>query len=75
MEKTGETYQGYKPPFTLSAKAVGMIADISAQIQNAVHRHKGEPINVGVNVGVSEQKIIVREGADKNDYWKLNNIK
>ena len=68
MEKKVKTYQGYKPPLTLSAKAVGMIAEISAQIQNAVHRHKGEPINVGV----SEQKIIVREGADKNGYWKLN---
>lgn len=87
------------------------------EIQNAVHRHKGEPLNVGVNVGVNvganEQKIIsiiadngnvtakelaekigisqrqverllasltkkqiiVREGADKNGYWKLNNIK
>ena len=33
MEKNAKTYQGYKPPFTLSAKAVGMIADISAQTE------------------------------------------
>ena len=33
MEKMTKTYQGYKPPFTLSAKAVGMIADISAQME------------------------------------------
>ena len=33
MEKKRETYQGYTPPFTLSAKAVGMIADISAQME------------------------------------------
>lgn len=33
MENKGEKYQGYKPPFTLSAKAVGMIADISAQME------------------------------------------
>ena len=26
-------YQGYRPPFTLSAKAVGMIADIAAQME------------------------------------------
>ena len=31
MPRRKETYNGYKPPFTLSAKAVGMIADISAQ--------------------------------------------
>lgn len=33
MVKKGEIYQRYKPPFTLSAKAVGMIADISAQME------------------------------------------
>ena len=33
MEKKKNTYQGYTPPFTLSAKAVGMIADISAQME------------------------------------------
>lgn len=43
------TYNGYKPPFTLSAKAVGMIADTSAQIQNTVHKHKGAPLNAPVN--------------------------
>ena len=31
--KMAKTYNGYKPPFTLSAKAVGMIADISAQME------------------------------------------
>ena len=33
MEKKEKTYQEYTPPFTLSAKAVGMIADISAQME------------------------------------------
>lgn len=33
MEKKGEKEYGYKPSFTLSAKAVGMIADISAQME------------------------------------------
>ena len=31
--KTTKTYNGYKPPFTLSAKAVGLIADIAAQME------------------------------------------
>ncbi len=26
-------YNGYKPPFTLSAKAVGLVADIAAQME------------------------------------------
>lgn len=33
MARKKETYNGYKPPFVLSAKAVGMIADISAQME------------------------------------------
>lgn len=33
MAKRKEKYSGYKPPFTLSAKAVGMIADIAAQME------------------------------------------
>ena len=33
MPRRKDTYNGYKPPFTLSAKAVGMIADISAQME------------------------------------------
>ena len=33
MARKKDTYNGYKPPFTLSAKAVGMIADISAQME------------------------------------------
>ena len=33
MARRKEKYNGYKPPFTLSAKAVGMIADISAQME------------------------------------------
>jgi Fic family protein len=36
--KMTKTYNGYKPPFTLSAKAVGMIADISAQMERFVIR-------------------------------------
>ena len=28
-----KTYNGYKPPFTLSTKAVGLVADISAQME------------------------------------------
>lgn len=31
--KMTKTYNGYKPPFTLSAKAVGLIADIAAQME------------------------------------------
>lgn len=33
MSQNKDTYNGYKPPFTLSAKAVAMIADISAQME------------------------------------------
>ncbi|MBR4469124.1 MAG: Fic family protein [Bacteroidales bacterium] len=33
MARKKEKYNGYKPPFMLSAKAVGMIADISAQME------------------------------------------
>ena len=33
MARKKDTYNGYRPPFTLSAKAVGMIADISAQME------------------------------------------
>ena len=33
MANKQNEYQGYKPPFSLSAKAVGMIADISAQME------------------------------------------
>lgn len=33
MARKKEKYNGYIPPFSLSAKAVGMIADISAQIE------------------------------------------
>lgn len=33
-------HNGYKPPFTLSAKAVGMIADISAQMERFAIRMK-----------------------------------
>lgn len=33
MAKETTKYQGYKPPFTLSAKAVSMIADIAAQME------------------------------------------
>lgn len=33
MAQRKEKYSGYKPPFTLSAKAVGMIADIAAQME------------------------------------------
>ena len=32
------TYNGYKPPFTLSAKAVGLVADIAAQMGRIVIR-------------------------------------
>ena len=32
-EKMTKTYNGYKPPFTLSAKAVGLVADIAAQME------------------------------------------
>lgn len=32
------TYNGYKPPFTLSAKAVGLVADIAAQMERIVIR-------------------------------------
>ena len=50
MTRRKDTYNGYKPPFTLSAKAVGMIADISAQMERFAIRmecsHKGESINV-----------------------------
>lgn len=31
--KKTKTYNGYKPPFTLSAKAVGLVADIAAQME------------------------------------------
>ncbi len=31
--KKTNTYNGYKPPFTLSAKAVGLVADIAAQME------------------------------------------
>ena len=47
--KTTKTYNGYKPPFTLSAKAVELVADIAAQIQNTVHKHKGDPLNGTAN--------------------------
>lgn len=112
--------QAYYDAITQSTKQgeCGPFIDFMlGEIQNAVHRHKGEPLNVGVNVGANvganEQKIIsiiadngnvtarelaekisisqrqverllasltkkqliVREGADKNGYWKLNNIK
>ena len=33
MARKKEKYNGYKPPFTLSSKAVSMIADISAQME------------------------------------------
>ena len=33
MKRKGGGYNGYRPPFTLSARAVGMIADISAQME------------------------------------------
>ena len=36
--KTTKTYNGYKPPFTLSAKAVGLVADIVAQMGRIVIR-------------------------------------
>lgn len=32
-EKMTKTYNGYKPPFSLSAKAVGLVADIAAQME------------------------------------------
>lgn len=32
-EKMSKTNNGYKPPFTLSAKAVGLVADIAAQME------------------------------------------
>ena len=35
-------YQGYKPPFILSAKAVGMIADIAAQMERFAMRMEQE---------------------------------
>lgn len=31
--KKTNIYNGYKPPFTLSAKAVGLVADIAAQME------------------------------------------
>lgn len=31
--KKTNTYNGYKPPFTLSTKAVGLVADIAAQME------------------------------------------
>ncbi|MBQ6155737.1 MAG: winged helix-turn-helix transcriptional regulator [Bacteroidales bacterium] len=33
MANKQKEYQGYKPPFTLSARAVGMVADIAAQME------------------------------------------
>ena len=33
MANKQKEYQGYKPPFSLSAKAVGLIADIAAQME------------------------------------------
>ena len=50
MARRKDTYNGYKPPFTLSAKAVAMITDISAQMERLAIRmersHKDESINV-----------------------------
>ena len=44
------TYNGYKPSFTLTSSAVAMITDISAQMERFAIRmersHKGESINV-----------------------------
>lgn len=34
--KITKTYNGYKPLFTLSAKAVGLVADIAAQMERIV---------------------------------------
>ena len=33
MAQKKDTYNGYKPPFTLSARAVGLVADIAAQME------------------------------------------
>lgn len=33
MANKQKEYQGYKPPFTLSARAVGLVADIAAQME------------------------------------------
>ena len=38
MKRKGGGYNGYRPPFTLSARAVGMIADISAQMERFAMR-------------------------------------
>ena len=34
--KKTNTFKGYKPPFTLSAKAVGLVADIAAQMERFI---------------------------------------
>jgi len=53
MSQNKDTYNGYKPPFTLSAQAMGMIADISAQMERFAIRmersHKDESINVSAS--------------------------
>ena len=39
-EKMTKTYNGYKPPFTMSARAVGIVADIAAQMERFAIRMK-----------------------------------
>ena len=47
MARNKEKYNGYKPPFTLSAKAVGMIADISAQMERfAIRMEQGDALTL-----------------------------
>ena len=51
----------YTPPFTISAKAINLIAEIAAQIERyAIRMEQGDALikDVGVNVGVNEGKIL-----------------
>ena len=51
----------YTPPFTISAKAINLIAEIAAQIEHyAIRMEQGDTLikDVGANVGVNEGKIL-----------------
>lgn len=72
--KKTNTYNGYRPPFTLSAKAVGLVADIAAQMErfairmeqnDALRLHKANRIKtIHSSLAIEGNHLLESEVAD-----------
>jgi predicted HTH transcriptional regulator len=64
----------YIPPFTVSAEAINLIAEISGQIERYAIRLEGMTLRGAEKLmkRLKEAGVISREGSRKNGIWIIN---